>query len=154
MWILLNIMSGSETTATMLSGITYYLCKNPNVLTKLTTEIRKAYAFEPEAVSQLPFQGLPYLNACIEESLRIFPLAHVSLPRIVPPGGATVCGDWLPGGTSVGVTPWAASHSQQNFKQAEDFIPERWLGGKEWENKNKKAAQAFSYGPRNCLGRK
>ncbi len=39
-----------------------------------------------------------YLNAVIEEGLRIAPPFPAGLPRVVPPGGDTVCGEWLEAG--------------------------------------------------------
>ena len=54
----------------------------------------------------------------------------------------------------MGVCGWAASHSERNFYDADSYHPERWLGDPRFVNDNKKAAQAFSYGPRNCIGKK
>jgi len=31
------------------------------------------------------------------------------------------------GGTTVSVSSWAASHNPVNFRDPDDFIPERWL---------------------------
>jgi hypothetical protein len=41
-----------------------------------------------------------YLNAAIEEGLRMFPPAPVGLPRVSPKGGAMVCGRFVPEGVS------------------------------------------------------
>ena len=40
----LFMLAGTETTATLLSGLTYYLCRSPWVLQRLTKEIRGAFA--------------------------------------------------------------------------------------------------------------
>ncbi|EEY20954.1 isotrichodermin C-15 hydroxylase [Verticillium alfalfae VaMs.102] len=47
----------------------------------------------------LALQDLPYMNACIDEALRIFPPVPTGLTRTVPRGGDTVAGEFLPGGT-------------------------------------------------------
>jgi len=52
----------------------------------------------------------------------------------------------------VGVGGWAATHSNFNFKDADEFIPERWTD-KEWDSDIKKASQPFSIGPRGCIGK-
>lgn len=40
--------------------------------------------------------ALPYLNAVIEETLRVYPPVVTHVPRVVPKGGATVDGHFLP----------------------------------------------------------
>ena len=55
--------------------------------------------------------------------------------------------------TSVGVHHWSAYQSAQNFRKPEQFIPERWLGDEEFADDDRSALQAFSLGPRNCLGK-
>ena len=67
--------------------------------------------------------------------------------------GDTVCGEMLPGGTTVSVCNWAASHSARNFKNPYDFVPERWMD-KENATDKLHASQAFSLGSRGCIGRK
>ena len=98
--------------------------------------------------------NLPYLNAVIEETLRVYPPAALSLTRIVPPGGAMICGKRIPAGTGVGVTSWAATHSPQNFAVPEEFAPERWLDNPRFASDDREASQPFSMGARNCVGKK
>ena len=89
------IIAGSETTATVLSGITNYLVRDSNVLQKLVNEVRGSFSKE-EDLTLAALQQLPYLNATIEEGLRLCPPIPAGLPRLVPQGGDTVCGHWLP----------------------------------------------------------
>lgn len=57
--------------------------------------------------------------------------------------------------TIVGVQQWSAYHSPRSFKDADEFIPERWMEGeKAYESDKKDVVQPFHIGPRNCLGRK
>lgn len=45
--------------------------------------------------------------------------------------------------------------SPTNFAAPTSFIPERWLGEDScFANDKKGALNPFSYGPRNCLGKK
>jgi hypothetical protein len=97
--------AGSETTATTLCGAINYLIADPDKLSKLTTEIRSAFQ-KPEQVTLDALQNLTYLNGVIQEALRLCPAIPWVLPRIVPAGGDTVCGTWLPGGVSLRVTPY------------------------------------------------
>lgn len=97
----MNVLSvgGSHNSASTMSGITNYLVRNPTCLQRLTQEVRSAH----KSSNELTFSSLlklPYLNAVIEEGLRIAPPFPAGLPRCVPSGGDTVCGEWLPGGVS------------------------------------------------------
>ena len=93
------IVAGSETTGTALSGITNSLVKDPERLRKLTAEIRESFADASE-MSIDKLSRLPYLGAVIEEGLRLCPPVAVGVPRMVPAGGATVCGHWFPANVS------------------------------------------------------
>ncbi|KAJ9635689.1 hypothetical protein H2204_005649 [Knufia peltigerae] len=144
-------VAGSETTANELSGLTARLLKNPRVYKKLATEIRSAFKSEDEVTND-GLSKLPYLAACLSEGLRIHPPLPTALMRQVPKDGDTIDGHWVPGGVHVGVCAWAATHSPDNFKSPDEFIPERWMDD-EWEGDDKKASQPFSTGPRGCIGR-
>ena len=120
---------------------------------KLHRELENNFHDRKE-VTMASTMKLPYLNAVIEESLRIYPPAALSLTRIVPRGGARILGRYIPAGTGVGVTSWAATHSPKNFALPEEFVPERWLDDPRFANDDKQASQPFSMGARNCIGKK
>jgi cytochrome P450 len=149
------LIAGSETTATLLSGMLYFLLKNPSILARLVDEIRTAFSSENEIGIQSVSQ-LSYLHGVLEESLRMYPPVPNALPRVAPPEGAVVCGRFVPGGTSVGLHHWTCYHSEKNFFEPETFHPERWLDNKDprFMNDDKDAFHPFSHGPRNCLGKK
>ncbi|KAF9882475.1 benzoate 4-monooxygenase cytochrome p450 [Colletotrichum karsti] len=147
----LFIVAGSETTASLLSGLTLWLTRTPHAYARLTREIRSAF---PSAADMhfLRLQDLPYMNACIDEALRIFPPVPTGLTRTVPARGDAVAGEHLPGGTTVSVYSWAATHSPGNFSRPDEFVPERWLEDA-YAGENREASQPFSLGPRGCIGR-
>ncbi|KAF2241119.1 averantin oxidoreductase [Trematosphaeria pertusa] len=147
----LFIIAGSETTATALSGLMARLIWNPQCYAKLAQEIRSTFANE-ESITFNAIVNLPYLNACIEEVLRIHPPVPAGPPRVVPPGGDSIDGYWVPGGVTVSVGAWASSHNPLHFRDPDAFIPERWLDPA-YDSDVKKATQAFSLGPRNCIGK-
>ena len=88
--------AGTETTATLLSGLTYLLLSNPSKMDKLTAEIRGAFA-EDDDITMSALAKLEYLRACLEEGLRIYPPVPSGLPRIVPAEGRKICGEMVPG---------------------------------------------------------
>ena len=71
---------------------------------------------------------LPYLQACIKESLRLHPPISMDLPRLVPPGGLILCDRHVPEGTSVGMSPYIVHRQVEAFgEDAGVFRPERWI---------------------------
>jgi cytochrome P450 len=95
------IIAGSETTATMLSGVTYLLLKNPRVLAKLQDEIRSSFTDEEEITLEA-CNKLEYCLAVLTEALRVYPPVAIGLPRIVDAQGDMIAGHWVPGGVSMG----------------------------------------------------
>jgi cytochrome P450 len=98
------MIAGTETTATLLSGLTWYLLKHPDTLEKLTHEIRTTFTSDADITIE-NLQRLKYLRACLEEGLRMYPPVPIGLPCLVPPQGAEVCGEWIPGGVRVPLLP-------------------------------------------------
>jgi hypothetical protein len=127
------IIAGSETTATVMSALTYHLCRSPAIYDKLKQEVRSRYKSSNEITSLSA--TFPYLTAAIHEILRLFPPIPFGMPRIVPPGGDTVDEMFIPGGvscssdlmkdeargwcvrqTTVSVHAWSTIHSEKNSK--------------------------------------
>lgn len=156
MEIILNmalfISAGTDTTATALTGWTYYVCTHPDVYSRLVGEIRGALVGEDD-IKWEKVKELQYLNATISEALRLFPPSAASQQRIVPPGGATIDGYYVPAGKTVAVSPWASTRSRLNFHEPDMFRPERWLGDERYSNDNLNASLPFGTGPRVCIGR-
>ncbi|KFY12419.1 hypothetical protein V492_03889 [Pseudogymnoascus sp. VKM F-4246] len=148
----LLIVAGSETTATLLSGATFHLLKNPNVMEKLLKEIRGTFKKE-EDIDFAGVNGLEYMLAVLDESMRMYPPVPTGMPRRVPADGDVICDRWVPGGTAVSVNNWSTYHSEANFREPNSFIPERFLDDPRFASDNKKALQPFSLGPRNCVGK-
>lgn len=153
------VFAGSETTATLLSGAIYWLLRNPEAYAKVTDEVRSAFNNDEEIT--VPATGsleLPYLDAVLQESIRIHDPVPVFAARVSPKGGDTVDGVFIPEGTRVSCAKYIAYRSEYNFSRPHDFVPERWFpAGKgrpeEFENDNPRGVfQPFSYGPRNCIG--
>ncbi|KAF1998245.1 cytochrome P450 [Amniculicola lignicola CBS 123094] len=148
------IVGGSETTATLLCGLTYYLLVTPHVMERLKDEIRSTFPTEDE-IHLRTLTRLPYLDAVVEEALRMYPPASSIFPRRTPPEGDIVNGIFIPGNTSVGVHQFATYRSAKNFVNPNRFAPERWLpeGAEEYQDDVKAAFQPFQLGPRGCIGK-
>ncbi|PQE20159.1 isotrichodermin C-15 hydroxylase protein [Rutstroemia sp. NJR-2017a BBW] len=146
------ILAGSETTATLLNGLTYFLLQNPTTLNNLTLELRNKFKSRSE-LTLLALASCKYLNAVLEEGLRMYPPVPINLPRLSPPSGTTIEEKYVPGGVTIGVSQWAANYATSNFHDPYSFHPERWLNAEQFARDDKKARQPFSFGPANCIGK-
>ncbi|KAI0474773.1 cytochrome P450, partial [Xylaria cf. heliscus] len=144
------VIAGSETTATALATATYYLLRNPEIMKKVQEEIRSSFNSYDE-INGKSTQRLRYLKAVMLEAMRIYPPLPFALPRVVPPPGESVDGHYLPGGTIVYTSPYAASMDPVNFQDPTRFMPERWLAEKTRDVLD--ATQPFSLGSRGCMGK-
>ncbi|KIW35631.1 uncharacterized protein PV07_02316 [Cladophialophora immunda] len=143
--------AGSDTTAIAITNVIYRLLKNPDCMAKLRQEIDEALDEDDFVAPYDKVRHLPYLRACLDESLRIMPPNTFGLPRRTPPEGALILGDWVSGDTSVSMSAYVAHRDEAVFPEPERFIPERWLGeaGRELQP----FFVAFSAGARGCIGR-
>ncbi|GAW15137.1 hypothetical protein ANO14919_045460 [Xylariales sp. No.14919] len=153
-----NMAAGSDTTGISLSAILYYLLLHPECMRELRREIEEFRArglLSSESFGFKETQQMPYLQAVIKEALRMHPATGLPMERVVPEGGATICGRFFPAGTIVGVNSWVAHRNTQVFgADADTFRPERWLISDE----EKLAAMnrqwiPFGIGSRTCIGR-
>ncbi|KAK1772874.1 cytochrome P450 [Phialemonium atrogriseum] len=142
------IIAGGETTATCMVAAVYYLLKSPPALEKLASEIRTRYTSYSEIDANSALQ-LPYLQAVINEALRIHPPGSQGFPRVSP--GCEIDGFWVPKGAEVYTSAWTVTHDPKNFHEPMEFKPERWLDQKTTDVKE--ASQPFSLGYRACIGR-
>jgi aspirochlorine biosynthesis cytochrome P450 monooxygenase len=148
------LAAGSETTATLLSGALYLLLTHPESLGQLTAEIRTYFRSETD-IDMHSTANLPFLQAVLQESLRLYPPAPNAFPRRTPAPGQVICGRFVPAKTAVGIHQWSANRSSRNFYLPDRFVPERWMGtDKRFDNDKRDACQPFSFGPRNCIGQK
>lgn len=101
------IVGGSETSATAMTGMFNHLAmsRNREILDRLTREIRTAYKSEDEiTLHNINSIQLPYLDAVINEGLRICHPVPAGLPRMVPSGGDEYAGVWLPEGVIINLS--------------------------------------------------
>jgi cytochrome P450 len=144
-WTFTNIIAGSDSVGLVMSTMMYHLCQNPASLAKLRAELRGANPSRPHA-KLIEIQGLPYLDACMWEGLRMHPAFALPFERVVPKGGITVGGYYLPEGTWVGGNPYGVNRHKPTFgDDAEFWRPERYLEGDEnYKNKLKSATLTVS----------
>lgn len=144
------LFGGVDTTATMVTWILFNVTNHPDVQERLHQEI--VSVLEP---GQLPtfalLQKMPFLKACVKESLRLFPPVHY-LGRIVMED-TVLCGYEIPTGTTVMMNFYATSRSEEYFDDPLEYKPERWLRS-ESDKFNPFLSLPFGHGARMCIGRR
>ena len=155
--ILLIIQAGADTTGTIFGSAVRFLLLNPGKLKKAQEEVAAA-----DAAHQLsrPIQydeartHLPYIGACINETLRLEPSAPNLFPRVVGAKGAVVDGQFIPPGTEITSNAYVVQRDPQLYApDPESFRPERWLESAERAREMENASFTFGMGPRVCLGK-
>ncbi|KAK2058345.1 cytochrome P450 [Colletotrichum caudatum] len=150
------IAAGFDPLSNILTSAIFYLCKTPRALDRFAEEIRGEFSSYSD-INAEKLQTARYLNAVIDESMRIHTNAAFGLPRYSP--GALVDGEYIPKGVVVQNASFATTHSPKYFHRPREFWPERFLPqDHKWYDESFshdyfKAFKPFSLGPRACPGR-
>ncbi|KAJ5739310.1 hypothetical protein N7533_012094 [Penicillium manginii] len=148
------ILAGGETTSIALTSATFLLLQNPDKMENLTKELQTHFQHESE-IDVSSIKKLVYLQAVIQETLRMFPPITNGFPRQTIIGGVQIDGHVVPDQTVVNISHWSAYRSERNFSRPTEFLPERWLGeDPQFATDVKDAFQPFSVGPQSCIGKK
>ena len=91
------VVAGSGTTAVTIVYLIWAVLSHPRVQQYLEEEVGTL----DDGFADKNLEALPYLNAVIEESLRLYGSAPGSLPRTVPKDGLHVKGYYIPAGYTV-----------------------------------------------------
>jgi len=147
----LIVVAGSDTTSSLLTWFWYYNVAHPAEYAKLRAELDQLSPDELQDTAVL--SKLPYLNAAINETMRMQPAVPGGLRRLVPEEGVVLDGKYyLPPGTAVSVPGYAIQHDPRWWgSDCDTYRPERWLNKEEKNNRN--AYLPFSYGSRACPGK-
>ncbi|KAJ3551693.1 hypothetical protein NM688_g4557 [Phlebia brevispora] len=127
---MLAVIAGSDTTATAMSNVWFFMLKHPECLAKLRKEIDATFPDGEETSDFSRHANMPYLNACINEAMRLYPSVLGSLQRRVEIGtGGTMLGDWyVPEDTQISLHHYSLHHDPRAFYPIPDtFWPDRWL---------------------------
>jgi benzoate 4-monooxygenase len=129
-------------------AITHYLAQNPAVQSKLQVELDEALGHEDDPVAPWAIvKSLPYLDAVVNEGLRLFSAFSTGLPRVAPEGGLYVSGKFFSEGTVLSI-PICTIHRDPEIwgNDAEAFRPERWFELD--QARIQEIFYPFSHGPR------
>ncbi|KAI9465313.1 cytochrome P450 monooxygenase pc-bph [Lactarius psammicola] len=133
-------------------AIAYYIASNLEVQKKLQHELDEALQGEDDPASSYEaVKSLPYLNAVIDEGLRLHSTSGVGLPRIVPEGGMKIQDHFFEQGTILSVPTYTIHRDVEVWgNDASVFRPERWF--ERDSDAMQRTFYPYSIGPRACIG--
>lgn len=135
-------VAGHETTANALSWMLYLLAKHKDVAAKLQKEIA---SLEDAPFTFESLMKMPYLNAVILETMRMYPPAWIA--DRVSKGEDEIEGHAIAENTMIIALLYHSHYREQDWKEPQKFDPDRFL-----EVKNPDAYFPFGAGPRMCIG--
>lgn len=149
------VIAGSETTASTLAAIIYHMLSDPKALATLKAELETVMPGPDHILpDSAKLDNLTYLNAVIQEALRLYPGGSHRQDRVAPDEdlvyenpttGKTYV---IPKGTGVGMTAPIINRHPDLYERPDDFLPERYIKDPHLS----KHLFSFSKGSRQCIG--
>ena len=148
---LTQLIAGSDTTSNSSCAIIFYLARNQEKQKKLQKELDEAFSARgiSGVIDYEDAKTLPYLDACVNEALRMHSTSSMGLPRLM-----TECefkGEHIYAGTECSVPAYTVHHMDSIWGDPHSYRPERWRGDE--AKQLEKSFIPFSVGPRSCVGR-
>lgn len=175
----LFMFAGHDTTATSMCFAVHLLAQNPRCAARVRAELDAVLG--PDLVASWSalrarphlLNSLVYTAAAVRETLRLYPILgsmRAAAPGLVLSGSVGGCGGGGDDGTQQlfptedcvleDMVHWSHRDPDVWGPRAAEFVPERWLGGRDGEKEDpelrlptaKGAWRPFAWGPQNCLG--
>ncbi|WP_193200534.1 cytochrome P450 [Nostoc sp. MG11] len=137
------LVAGHETTASGLTWALYWIHHVPEVRTKLLAEL--------DNIGENPdwneVSRLPYLTAVCQETLRIYPIIMLAIPRVVK-SPIEIMGYEFQPGTLLSPCIYLTHHRPDLYPEPKQFKPERFLE----RQYSQYEYLPFGGGNRRCIG--
>ncbi len=170
------LFAGFDSTATALACTLGLLAEHPEVQSRLRDELDAVVGGGPSltgaeeaqtdesdlqtrdgdtALTPADLDELPYLDAVVRESLRLYPPQYLLFRE--PTQRVTLGGYDIDAGTTVVVPPWVLHRDPASWDEPTAFRPSRWLdddGSVVTDTHPEYAYLPYGAGPRGCLGRR
>ena len=137
------LLAGHETTATAMSWALYWIHRLPDIKEKLLQELKSV----TDPTDWMSIFKLPYLTAVCNETLRIYPVAMLTFPRMVVEP-VELLGHKLESNTIVMGCIYLVHHREELYPDADQFKPERFLD----RQFSPYEFMPFGGGVRRCIG--
>ncbi|KAH8414281.1 hypothetical protein KR215_002047, partial [Drosophila sulfurigaster] len=157
------MLVGVDTTTSAVTGCLLSIAKNPEKQAKLREEVLRILPNKNSDFTEASINNMPYLRACVKESLRFFPLIPGN-SRVIK-SDIVLNGYQIPKETAVIMTSQGLHMDDQYFPRSKEFLPERWLRQTKEQSTESKCPNAlkpsnpfiylpFGFGPRMCIGKR
>lgn len=145
--IVTMFLAGFESSSSTLAWTLVLLEQNPEIKKELydvVKEIRPGSYLNLEAL-----QGLPFVRACIQETMRLYPAIWV-LARENPQ--SEIIGDLkIPAGSIIQICPYSLHRDPSLWPEPQKFVPSRFIQ-LPVEKRQKGSYIPFGAGPHVCIG--
>lgn len=138
-------LAGNDTTAVSLTWTLYLLSQHPDIVEKIRAEVDSVAT--GRALSFEDLRAMPYVDAVIKESQRLYPSAWAFSRECI--ADTEIMGYHIPKNSVVTLSPWVMHHDETLWDEAHAFKPERFL---EENDLPKYAYYPFGGGQRVCIG--
>lgn len=165
-----HLAAGFDTSGITLVYVIHQLSLHPSIQDSLRKELRTlsppitlstatvtATSPPPSLASPKIIDTLPFLDAIIQESLRLHAAIPGPEPRVTPASGCTLGPEneypGIPGGVRISAQAWSLHRNEDVYEEALEWRPSRWLEASEEKLKEmKRWFWAFGSGGRMCVG--
>ncbi len=150
--IITILLAGEDTTAHTLTWLLYLITEHPEVQLKMQQEADAVLGADtlPKDISTI--EQLTYIEAVAHETMRLKSVAPLMF--LEPNRDVELAGIAIPKGTFLMLVNRHGALQEENFSNAREFIPERWLESNPTTcTHNRNASIPFGAGPRFCPGR-
>ncbi|KAF5879661.1 putative benzoate 4-monooxygenase cytochrome p450 protein [Botrytis fragariae] len=150
--ILDHLAAGIDTTGASLTYLLHTLSLPSNL--PIQEKLHLSLNSQPHTPkSENP--SAPYLNAIINETLRLYPPIPMSQPRLTSPSTPRIINQYLiPPNSTISIQAWSLHRNPAIFgDEAETFCPERWLVDEDRVREMERGFLAFGRGGRACTGK-
>ena len=143
------MFAGHHTTSGTAAWTLIELLRHPEWMAKVVDELDTLFA-DGSSVSFQALREIPFLDACVKETLRLHP-PLILLLRVAQED-LEVGGFTIRKGELVGATPAVSNRLADVFPDAEEFRPERYLDPRFEDTSNPWTWIPFGAGKHRCVG--
>uniref|UniRef100_A0A1I8MWC1 Uncharacterized protein n=1 Tax=Musca domestica TaxID=7370 RepID=A0A1I8MWC1_MUSDO len=146
------MFGGHDSSSLALLFLHYNLAKNPECQQKCYEEIMEVIGDKGDNISYETLSSLHYVDKCIKETLRIFPVVPLMARQCNEE--LHINGKIIPSGCTIVIPTLVMGRQSDVFPEPLKFIPERFNTDENATKLHPYASIPFAAGPRNCLGYK